>query len=66
MTGIAIGVDVALEPGTRLRSSLGRTYKITGVGDEKVTVQSPTGPMTVPKDELLSDIRAGKVEVRDR
>jgi len=63
MTDIAIGVDVALKPGTRLRSPLGRTYKITSVDEDSVAVRSPTGSMTVPKDELRENIRDGKVEV---
>lgn len=57
--------DVAdISPGTVLRATAtGRTYRIQADGDERVIVKSPTGTISVDRDELQADITRGKIEV---
>ena len=58
------GDGLRLSPGMTLRAtSTGATYRVRGVGEERIVATGPHGSLGVDRDELTEHIRCGLVEV---
>ena len=58
------GDGLRLSPGMTLRAtSTGATYRVRGVGEERVVATGPHGSLGVERDELTEYIWCGLVEV---
>ena len=54
-----------LSPGTQLRTVNGATVRVQAQDGERVILATPQGSVTVSRNDLMHDIAAGAVEVRN-